>query len=169
MTLTIEPGGAELTPDPAAAAARVLDEAGADAPPPPRPRGRPPGSRNKKTPEQERARKARYRARLKAEASEPEEGPAPIEVDEGDIAAASAIGQTVWDIAGPMFRMRPLTEDQAGRLGKALAPIVKKYLPLLADWQHEVNLALVVFALARECALPKADPSEAQVIEEPVK
>jgi len=96
--------------------------------------------------------------------AEPEE-PEPIEVTEADIQSAIPLARTVWDLVGPMFRLKPLDDDQAARLGVALAPLVKKYLPLLADWQHEVNFAIVVFALARENAVPKVKPKEVEAPE----
>jgi hypothetical protein len=94
-----------------------------------------------------------FRARKKGAAEK--SAPLVIVVDEGDVAVAAEIGGVLWDMIGPFARCRPLDEPQKLRLGRALAPLIKKYLPLLADWQYEGAALLCVMALARETHIPK--------------
>jgi hypothetical protein len=100
----------------------------ADVETPKRGRGRPPGSKNKQ-----------------------KEGvTAPIVVTEGDIAAAGAFGAVIFDIIGPFAKLAPITETQKQRLGGALAPLMQKWMPILADWQYEFNAIMVVSAIVIE-------------------
>lgn len=162
--MTTDAGGLttpDLEPDPAAAAARVTGAA--DDPP---------------APSSSRDRVRRHRARKRqatgaapasprpARAAVPEES-VPIVIEQSDIDAAVPLGRTIWDLVAPMARLKSLDDEQALRLGTALAPLVKKYLPLLGAWQHEVNFALVVFALVRANAIPRevATPSGAETVQ----
>lgn len=77
-----------------------------------------------------------------------------VVVSPEEIAGAAALGNVVWNLAAPMFRHRALTDVEANQLGAALAPVVKRYLPMLGRWQYEVALAVVVFQLAQTTKLP---------------
>jgi len=106
-----------------------------------------------------------YRARKKAAATEPTDG--TITVTPGDVAVAGALGDALWSIAGPMFRLRPLDDSQRERLGEALAPLVVKYMPLLGKWQYEAAALLCIMSLAKECYVPReAIHDEGQAREE---
>lgn len=122
-------------PDPevAAAAERVIGDEGAD----------------KSTPKSAAERMREHRARKKAESE-----PKPVVWDEGDEAVAGTLFATVWDIAAPFTRSRPLTDGQTQRIGKAGAPLVAKYLPLLADWQYEAAFGLTLLAIIKETRIP---------------
>jgi hypothetical protein len=91
---------------------------------------------------------------------EPEDGPATPE----EVAGAALLGGTVWALAGPMFGLRELTAPEAQQLGAALAPVVRKYLPLLGEWQAEVNLILVVAGLY---SATRVQPREVSIEPEP--
>lgn len=56
---------------------------------------------------------------------------------------------TLWAIAGPAIKLSPLREEEQDAIGKAAAPVIQKYLPMLGDWSLEINLVLVVGALAK--------------------
>ena len=103
-------------------------------------------------------RQRRWREK-KRESAKPAE-PVVIHVTEADVEVAAQLGRTVWDIAAPYVRMRALDDEQSKRLGRALAPLVQKYMPLLGDWQYEAAAVLCVMALAKECALPREIPAE---------
>jgi hypothetical protein len=130
-----EPPAAEVKPSVAAAVERM--EAGPDKP--------------MSNAERQKA----YRERHKKGGSKSAEAVQVIEVDDGDIQVAAEVGGVLWDIVGPFARLRSLDESQRLRLGRALAPLIKKYLPLLADWQYEAAALLCVMALARETRIPK--------------
>lgn len=104
----------------------------------------------------------RHRAKKKAEA---EKGDAatvePLVVTPGDVGVATTIGDVLWGIAGPQFRLRPLNDEQRERLGMALAPLVAKYAPLMGRWQYECMALLTIMALARECHIPKTESEDA--------
>lgn len=104
-----------------------------------------------------------YRARKKAAAEAPEE---QITVTPGDVAVAGAVGDALWSIAGPMFRLRPLDDAQRERLGEALAPLVVKYMPLLGKWQYEAAALLCIMSLAKECYVPKGATDDAGQVRE---
>lgn len=128
--------------DPEGAAARIMSDgegAGAEGSP-----------RSSST---ERVR--RHREKKKAQ-DEPES--TVIEVDEGDIAEAKTLGITVWELAMvPALKMKPLTDEQGERLGKSLAPVLKKYLPMLGGWVYEASLLLTLTSLVVENRQPKQE------------
>lgn len=78
----------------------------------------------------------------------------PVEVTPADIAACTMVGAAVWKIAGPSFRLRPLTEAEAVELGSAAAPVVAKYLPALNDYAAEIALAMVLAGLVQTTRIP---------------
>ena len=126
-------------------AAERFTGAGADAPAPaasadtPKPRKKRGG-----------ARPGAGRPRKNPKPPEPEE-PTDIQVSEPEIQEAAYLGSTVWDlVAVPFGKLKALNEDQKNRLGNALAPLIKKYMPLLGGWQYEVGAALILVSLVRE-------------------
>lgn len=119
------------------AAAEVLDGAAAGTTPavaepePPKRRGRPPG--------------ARTRNRVRE----------PYVATDDGIALCGMVGGTLWQLAGPMIGLRPLTEPEKDQLGRALDPLLWKYLPALGDWQIEFNAVLTVLALVTATRVAK--------------
>jgi hypothetical protein len=103
-----------------------------------------------------------YRKRKK------EEGAKPEPISEAEVQNAASMAATIWDIAVvPLAggRLRRLDNEQAERLGRVTAPLVRKYLPLLGNWQEEVLAAMVVGAIVRECYVPpkpKPKPKQAE-------
>jgi hypothetical protein len=121
-----------------AAADAVIEDAAREKPR----RGRPPGTGKKKPAEKE--------------------APAEIVVTEGDIELAATIGGVVFDIIGPFAKMAPLEDSQRRRVGEALAPLVQKYMPLLANWQYEAAALITISAIiieARRNYVPPKPPA----------
>jgi len=138
MTATPSPSEPETEPlptgDPEGAAAELLNR---DAEPAP-------GSST------ERVR--RYRERKKAAAASEETGDV-LTVDDDEIAESAAMASALWDlmlVPAAGGRLKPLTEPQEQRLGKAFAPLVKRYLPLLGRWQYEIAAGLALGAVIKE-------------------
>jgi hypothetical protein len=118
----------------AAAQVRAERDGGAEAGAPASPkrgRGRPKGS------------KTRTRTTRAVEAEkEPERE--PYKATPEGIASAQLLCATAWTIAGPMLKLDSLTEDEAEQLGKAVDPILHKYVPMLDTWREEINLTVAV-------------------------
>lgn len=123
-----------LAPDVAGAVARIREKRGP---------GRPKGSKNKP------------KGGVETDKPEPQ---APVEVSEVDVAGASQLGATVWKIAGGIMGYRPLTDSEAGELGQALAPVLKKYMPFFEQWALEINLGVTILGLAQLTRIPKPAP-----------
>lgn len=68
------------------------------------------------------------------------------EVKQG-AAVCAFLSATLWDVLGPVLKVKPLDDEEARKLGAALDPVLAKYLPAMGDWTLEINLALVVAAL----------------------
>jgi hypothetical protein len=85
--------------------------------------------------------------------------PAAPPITPQDEAQAALLGQTVWGFVAPMFRHRELTTEEGEQLGKALAPVMAKYLPMLGPYAAELNLGLVLFTLARQTKVVAVEPA----------
>lgn len=85
-----------------------------------------------------------------------------VEEQEQGAAMCAFLTATIWDIAAPMLKRRSLTDVEAERLGKALFPVLNKYLPALGDWQMEINLLLVVATLWSATAIPESELPRAE-------
>lgn len=122
------------------AAARELAPPGSgDAEEKPK-RGRPKGSKTKK----------RAPARLVES-----EKPPKYQTSDATVAACATVGALVWNVAGPQFKCRPLTQDEALELGLALDAIAAKYLgDVFEKWAEEIALSLVVLGLYQRTRLP---------------
>ena len=102
-----------------------------------------------------------YRRRQKGETAEPKKPPAepvPITITEADVQEAAVASGIVWELAIVPFskgRVRSLDEPQTKRLGQAMAPLIKKYLPMLAAWQYEIAAGLCIVSLVKECWVPE--------------
>lgn len=135
------------------AAARKL-ETGVEVPPK-RGRGRPKGSKN----------------RPKDEAGNPipPENPTPAEPgfvyveDEASIAASRMMGETAWYLASMMLPVRPLNDEEADKFGRALDPVLCRWLPIFGNWKYEINLLIVMIMLIKATKVEKTKP----VTEEP--
>ena len=143
LTNDAEAGFTEATGTEPGRAAEVAEaikaEHGAGGEDAPRPRrGRPPGAKNKK-------------GAKRSAAPQADDVPMDYTPTDVEVKAATLLGATIWKFAGKMLGYRELDPvSEAPELGAALAPLVKKYLPLLAEWQYEINAAMVIFALAEQ-------------------
>lgn len=74
-----------------------------------------------------------------------------------DAAQTGTAIQVAWSLAVVPFtggRIRDLREPEVEQLGRAFAPLVKKYLPMLADWQYEITAGVVLLHVIKECYVP---------------
>lgn len=124
MTETTEPNAAKTAADEMAKRAGEKDS-------PPARRGRPPGSKTKKG------------SSRKSAAKPPDEDP----ITDQEIASYAFLGNTVWSISARIFKMELLTDEEQLQLGTAMAPVVRKYLPMLGDYGPETVLITVVAGL----------------------
>lgn len=83
--------------------------------------------------------------RLSSKDSKPASEPEPI--TEGEIEMFAMLGGTVWDLQARFTDMEPLTPEEAHKLGAAMAPVARKYLPMLDDYGPEVALVIMVGGL----------------------
>ena len=113
--------------------------------PAPRKRGRPPGSKTR-------------RQGVEDVTAKPVD--VPYVATEQSIAAATALGATLWKLVGMFAGYRALEKDEAKDLGKALDPVLFKYVPQVQNWQAEINLVIVVVGLASITRIPKPEAPE---------
>ena len=95
----------------------------------------------------ERVRK--HRARKAAEADSARDA----EDLEREGVECGAVFAVVYDLAlVPIAagRLGPLNGEQANRAGRALVPLVRKYAPMLGDWQAEIAATLILASIFRE-------------------
>jgi hypothetical protein len=117
------------SPDAAQTAAKEI-EARAGAEDAPRGRGRPPGSRTKK-------------ATKKTTAKAPD----PITPEE--VQGYALLGGTLWTLAARIFKMEDLTPEERTQLGEAMAPVARKYIPMLDEYAPEATLLILVAGLVQ--------------------
>jgi hypothetical protein len=94
---------------------------------------------------------------------------AEAEITDAEVSAAAGMWGLVWDMAiVPLAggRLRPLNEDQAERLGRVSVPLIRKYAPLLGDWQAEITAAAVLGVVIRESWIAKPKETETLVADE---
>lgn len=68
----------------------------------------------------------------------------PYVATESSLAAAALLSATLWKLAGPMLKLSPLKAEEAEELGRAVDPILAKYVPALDDWREELTLAVAL-------------------------
>ena len=103
--------------------------------------------------EKARERVRRFRQREKDKEAAAEAKPSLVATPE-DERETAIMFDFLWGLAvvpAAKGRLRMLNEAQALRGGKVLAPLVKKYLPMIADWQLEVSALLFVASVVKEC------------------
>ena len=131
-------------PDAAATAAKEL-EARAGLDPPRHGPGRPKGAPNKK--------KAKVKTKVE-----------PTEISPEELTAFTFIGATFWTVSARIFKLEELTDEERERLGAAIAPVAKKYLPMLEDYAPEAALLTVVAGLVMEKRKkPKQEESDLEI------
>lgn len=67
--------------------------------------------------------------------------------DENSVKASMAMGVTVWWLASKMLPVRELTEEEGYELGKALDPVLCKWIPILGEWKYEAALLMTITTL----------------------
>jgi len=92
----------------------------------------------------------RRRAAKKGQEEPPEETP----ITETEVAAYGVLGGTLWKLLGPYVRVNPLDSEQQRELGKAMAPLGRKWAPFLDKWSLEFNFVLVVVSLYEQTKQP---------------
>lgn len=103
-------------------------------------RGRPPGSKNK--PKDGEAQSPESRSLF---------APFVYQPDDASIAASTMMGSVVWSIVAPMFKMRDLKNEEREKLGRALDPVLCRWIPILGDWKYEAGLIMAIVGLAQVC------------------
>ena len=83
---------------------------------------------------------------------------------EGSVFACTMLAGTVWNIVGKFANLRELTDKEAQQLGEALDPVIAKYVPILEDWQYEINLLVVISSLYQATKIK--NESVAEIIDE---
>lgn len=90
----------------------------------------------------------RYRERKKAQETTAE----PSETTDAEVAECGAVFALIYDLAlVPVTggRLGPLETEQSERAGRVLAPLVRKYAPLLGDYGQEIAAVLVLGSIFR--------------------
>lgn len=127
-----------------------------------RKRGRPKGSRTRK--------RAARDEKPEAEAS------AVYTPTDESVAMSAALGDALWTLSRIASGRRALTVDERLTLGRAVDPVLFKYLPALGDWAAETGLVITLWALWTATA-PAGDvsgeasegQSSATVLDEPAE
>lgn len=92
----------------------------------------------------------RYRERKRAQ-TETAETPS-TEATDAEVYESGAVFALIYDLAlVPVTggRLGPLQADQTERAGRVLAPLVKKYAPLLGEYSTEIAAVLVLGSIFR--------------------
>ncbi len=144
-TTTTETMTMTMTSSAAESAARELEARSGEGPSGPPPRAH--GGRRKGS-----GRKPKTGAKKAAPVVEP--------ITEEEIQAFSFLGGTVWDLAAGVFKMERLSDEERDRLGAAMAPVARKYLPSLEEYAPETGLVICVAGLvvAKRKRAPKPEP-----------
>jgi hypothetical protein len=71
------------------------------------------------------------------------------QADDTSIAASTVLGAMVWSIIAPMLKVRDLTKEEREMLGRALDPVLCRWVPIMADWKFEAALIMTIFSLAQ--------------------
>lgn len=69
--------------------------------------------------------------------------------DDTSIAASTVLGAMVWSIIAPMLKVRDLDNKEREMLGRALDPVLCRWVPIMADWKFEAALIMTIFSLAQ--------------------
>lgn len=127
------PNAADIAAKEIAARTGGEPDKGSPAPPSHKGPGRPPGAKNKK------------KSGTKKTA-----GPVEDPITPEEIAAYAFMGGTIWSLSAKLFNLEELNDEERERLGTAMAPVIRKYLPVLGDYAPEAALFTVVAGLVME-------------------
>jgi len=133
----------------AESARRELESRAGGDPPAPKHGGARPGSGRKK--------KGAARSKPKADAAEP--------ISEEEVQAFALLGGTIWDLSANVFKMEKLDDEERARLGAAMAPVARKYLPSMDAYAPEVTLGIVLTGLvmSKRKKKPKTDEADLEL------
>lgn len=109
---------------------------------------------------QKRERKAR---KLKGGDESPKPERPPYVPDPASIQACAYMSKTLWTFVAGFTKHRMVTDEEALQIGGAIDPLLWKYLPAMADWKEELNLAMVLMAIWNATSPP---PEEKKVEED---
>jgi len=138
------------------AAESVRESRASDSRPSGRGRGRP-----KSSPEQRekwRLDRARRRAEESGDKGAPEAERAPyVETPEG-VAMSAVLGGTIWSLVSRFTAHRDLTAKERTELGRALDPVLYKWLPALNEYAAEAALLMTAWNLWNATAPVPVEP-----------
>lgn len=141
-------------PNPEAVAAERLQGGGDDSPPLPGRRGPKKG--------------AKYKPRSTGSSPAPvaaSEARSPEEQAETEKMLGGAAG-AIWNLlVAPTMKRRTLTDGESQALGKAIDPVLQKYLPDMGGYGPEIGLVVTVGALWIATAPPKGEPNTGAELE----
>lgn len=86
--------------------------------------------------------------------------------DKAGLFATTVLAATVWSIVGKFINCRNLTDDEASKLGEALDPVLQKYVPIMADWQYEINLITVIGSLYMATKIERTTTNSSAQVEQ---
>lgn len=150
---TVPPPSSEETPrtDPEGVAADLLGENGSG------------GGASAPSPVSSTERVRRYRARMR-EKEEPPTDPNIIEVTDAEVREAAELTVVTWQLfVIPLTRekeeprrhtMRELDDEQAEKMGRVVAPLIKRYAPLLGRWRYEFMAVVALVSVIRASYIP---------------
>jgi len=93
-----------------------------------------------------------------AKAAAPAKEPEPI--TEGEIEIFAMLGGTIWSIVARFTDMEGLTPEETYKLGAAMAPVARKYIPSLDEYAPEATLIIMVGGLVIAKRRKKPKPEE---------
>ena len=67
--------------------------------------------------------------------------------NETSIRACIILSDVVMRVVCRLAKWNPLTEEEAGDIGKALDPVMQKHMPALSRWGEEVALGMVLLGV----------------------
>ena len=67
--------------------------------------------------------------------------------NEKTIRAVAKMCGTLWYLASPFMKARPLSDTEALLLAEDVDPILQKYVPMYDDWKYEINLSMTLVGL----------------------
>ena len=106
--------------------------------------------------------------RPKGSTNKPKDGatekPKTAEELEQEARMSAFLFATVWGISTTFTKHRDISDDEALNVGRALAPVLAKYLPSMAGYALEINLLLGVGMVWTSTAPPKKKPEEMELI-----
>jgi len=69
---------------------------------------------------------------------------------------------SLWNLGGGMMKLAAMDKQDEHTMGRAAAPVIRKYLPMLGDWSLEVTLLMVtaMMVTAKRAQWKKEHPED---------